>query len=96
MIEAPKQYQIVQQLRILVQRVKAHSPEYSSLDVFVYPPLALGQPYMIDVSDGRVSRRVWVNAQTAHNLQSGLADTHLSRELRSTMMTVARFAQRRN
>jgi hypothetical protein len=96
MIQAPKQYQIVQVLRNLVQRVRAQSAGYSDLDALVSPPHGLGQPYTIDISDGRFSRRVWVDTQTAHNLQSGMADARLSRELRSTMMTVSRLALRRN
>jgi hypothetical protein len=96
MNEGPKQFQIVHQLRLLVLRVKAQSAQYSDLTVEVAPPFGPGRPYSIDVSDRRFSRRVWVDAQIAQNLQSGMIEAHLSRELRSTMMTVTRLAQRRN
>jgi hypothetical protein len=96
MIEGSKQFQIVHQLRLLVLRVKAQSAQYSDLSVEVAPPYGPGRPYSIDVSDRRFSRRIWVDVQTAQNLQSGTVEAHLSRELRSTMMTVTRLAQRHN
>jgi hypothetical protein len=95
MNDAPKHYQIAQQLRLLVQRVKAQSADYSELNLLVSPPHVPGHPYAIDVSQGRFSRRVWVDPQKAQNLQSGLVEAHLTRELRSTMMMVTRLAQRR-
>ena len=99
MNDVPKQYkhyQIVQQLNLLVQRVKGQSPDYSDLNVLVSAPHIPGQPYAIDISDRRFSRRVYVDPQKAQNLQSGSIEAHLSRELRSTMMMVTRLALRRN
>ena len=95
MSETPKHYQVLQQLRLLAQRVKAQSADYSDLEVLVSPPQIPGRPYFIDISKGRVSRRVSVDAHMLQNMQSGLVDAQLSRELRATMMAVARLGIRR-
>jgi hypothetical protein len=87
--------QILDQLNILVSRVKLHSVDCSDLDVHVSPPQIYGGPYLIDISKGRFSRRVIVDVKTAQNIQSGFADESLVRELRSAMLGVAKLSRDR-
>jgi hypothetical protein len=86
---------ILAPLENLVSRLKLQSPDFSDLDFRVYPAQAGRSSLVIDISKGRFARRVTVNPKTAQHLQPEHFDSNLSREVRTAMLTVARWAQDR-
>jgi len=85
--------QIIAQLENLIAKTKLHSPQFSDLEIRILPSQVAGNPYVVDISSGRFSRRVTVDARTAQHFHTERLDQNLSRELRSAMISVARWAK---
>jgi hypothetical protein len=86
---------ILAQLENLISKLKLQSPDFADLDLRVYPGHAGRCSFVIDVSKGRFARRVIVDPKTAKHLQPEHFDSNLAREVRTAMLTVARWAQDR-
>src|SRR5690242_18524129 len=89
------QRQILVQLENLLSKLKSQSPEYSELDCSILPGHAGGSSYVIEISQGRFSRRVIVDPRMFEHLQSAQLDSNLLQEVRNAMRTVARWASDR-
>lgn len=87
--------QIVSRLESLVLKIRLQSPEFQELDIRVSPAQVGASSYVVDISKGRISKRVPVGAKTASELQMGRAEFGLTRDLRTAMMTVIRQARER-
>lgn len=88
---------ISQKLETLVRKVKLFTSEggRDEVNCKIFAPVAHGNPYIIEVSRERFVRRVSVDAKMAQNLNLGRPDPALMRELRTAIVAVTRFAQRR-
>ena len=91
----PTQHLILTQLENLVSKLKLQSPEFSDLEFSVFPGPPGVISYVIEISEGRFSRRVIVEPMVVKNLQSPHFESSLSLEIRNAMRTVARWAQDR-
>ena len=91
-MEGLKQNQVINKLQALVTRVRLQSPEYADLEIRVSPPNAPGNPYTIDVSKGRISRQVTVDAKAVEQMQYGTVDALITRDLRAAMSAVSRLS----
>jgi hypothetical protein len=85
--------QVISRLESLVLKIKLQSPEFQQLDTRVSPAHVGATSYVVDVSKGRISRRVPVGTKAAYDLQMGRAEWSLAWELRIAMMTVVRQAR---
>ncbi|MCI0356331.1 MAG: hypothetical protein L0099_15030 [Acidobacteria bacterium] len=93
---AEKRDLVAQKLDTLVRKVKLFSTEgRDEVGCKIYAPQAHGNPYIIEISRERFVRRVSVDVKTAQNLNLGRPDPALMRELRTAIVAVTRFAQRR-
>jgi hypothetical protein len=90
-MEGLKQHQIIAKLKAVAERIQAQSSEYRDLDVRIMGPAAPGRPYTIDVSQGRVSRQVTVDMKSVQQMQYGMMDAMVTRELRTAMLAVSRL-----
>ena len=88
---------VAQKLETLVRKVKLFASEgvRDEVNCKIFAPQAHGNPYIIEISKERFMRRVSVDVKTAQNLNLGRPDTALMRELRTAIVAVTRFAQRR-
>jgi hypothetical protein len=87
--------QIVSRLESLVLKIRLQSPEFQQLDIRVSPAHVGANAYVVDISKGRISKRVPVGSKIASELQMGRVEFGLTRELRTAMMTVMRQARER-
>lgn len=93
---AEKKDIVVQKLETLVRKVRIFaSDNRDEIGCKVFAPVAHGNPYIIEISRERFMRRVSVDSKTAQNLNLGRPDPALMRELRTAIVAVTRFAQRR-
>ena len=89
------QRQILVQLENLISKLKLQSPEFSDLDCIILPGYAGGSSYVIEISQGRFSRRVIVDPRMIEHLQSAQFDANLLQEVRNAMRTIARWVSER-
>ncbi len=87
---------LLQKLENLVRKVKVLSQGASEVDCRVFAPPAPGEPFVVEVSKDRFVRRVTVDEMTVERLRLGQPDPFLMRDLRTAILTVSRFAQRRS
>jgi hypothetical protein len=90
-----KHDQIVSRLESLVLKIRLQSPEFQELDIRVSPAHVGAASYVVDISKGRICKRVPVGSKTTNELQMGRVEFGLTRELRMAMMTVIRQARER-
>ena len=93
--ETRKDVVITTHLKNLISRIRLQSRDFADLTVRIYAAQVAGGNYVIELSKGRFSRRVEVDPRTLRGLQAGVVESHLSRELRSAMMAVAKRARDR-
>ncbi len=86
---------ILTRLENLVKKMKVQYHDFSELDFRIFPPTKDGSPYIIEMSKGRLVRRVLVDLRTAQRLHLLRIDANLVRELRSAMLSIARLARNR-
>lgn len=92
MAPAKSKANILQQLENLLLKVKMQTKDASNVDLRVFEPQVHGQPYIVEISQGRFVRRVPVEYHTALNLKMNQPDPGLMRELRTAIMAVRRLA----
>jgi hypothetical protein len=93
-MQPPNQPGPLKLLSNLAQKLVLHS-KYSGVECRVLPPAMRGQPYVIQVSQGRVMRQVVVDGPAMQRLEiTGQADASLIRELQGSIQTVMRLSQR--
>jgi hypothetical protein len=86
---------ILAELQKLLSKLKLQSPDFVDLDCRVLAIPSTASPYVIDISKGRMIRRVIVDPRTAEHFHLGHLDPNLLREIRSAMLAVARRARNR-
>ena len=89
------QHLILTKLENLVSKLKLQSPEFSNLDCGVFPSETGAHSYVIDISEGRFTRRVIVDPITVKLLHSAQFDSNLLQEIRNAIRTVARWTNER-
>lgn len=96
-VMAEKKDLITLKLETLVRKVKLFASQggREEVECRIFAPQAHGNPYIVEISRERFMRRVSVDAKTAQNLNVGRPDPALMRELRTAIVAVTRFAQRR-
>ena len=87
--------QIVHRLENLARKVKVLSQGAGNIECRVFSPQAEGNPYVIEVSSDRFTRRVEVSLTTVKRLNLGQPDPILMRDLRTAILVVTRLAARR-
>ncbi|MGH9510455.1 MAG: hypothetical protein ACRD2M_10995 [Terriglobales bacterium] len=79
----------------LVQKMVLHNARYSGVACRVLPPAMHGQPYVIQVSMGRVMRQVLVDTPAIHRMEvSGRTEPAVVRDLQNSIQNVMRLSQR--
>ena len=86
--------QIILQLENFLHKVQVLTRDAGEVEMRVFEPQVHGQPYIIEVSEGRFTRRVPVEYHTALSLKLNHPDPGLVRELRTAIMAVRRLAQK--
>ena len=84
--------QILHQLENLLEKVKLQTKDAADVDLRVFEPQVHGQPYIVEISQARYTRRVPVEYHTALALKLNQPDPALMRELRTAIMAVRRLA----
>jgi len=79
----------------LVQKMVLQNSKFSGVECRVLPPVMRGQPYVIQVSMGRVMRQVIVDPLAIRRMEvSGQAEAAVVRELQNSLQNVMRLSQR--
>ncbi len=89
-----KEHTVVR-LENVVRKVKIQTQGSADVECRIFPPPAQGNPYIIEISLDRYSRRVPVDMNALQRIDVGQGDPILMRELRTAILAVTRLSKRR-